>query len=133
MTRLEQWLRRNFAHKEIGWQEIDEKFTRYTLLKTRWLTVYLHQLDAAIAHPSCHDHPWSFWAFILRGGYWESHDGRPFVWRGVGSVLYRHARFTHNVVTPRGVTNWSVCVVSQKIRDWGFKCCRVGSQAPLEG
>ena len=38
---LEPWLRRCVTHKELGWKEIGEKFTRFVLLKTRWLSVYL--------------------------------------------------------------------------------------------
>lgn len=123
MNLVERLLRRWLPHKEIGWTEIGEKFTRYTVFKTRWLTVYLHQLDAPVPHPLCHHHPWHFWAFILCGGYWETHDGRPEVWRSVGSVLYRTARFTHNVHTRPGRTNWSLCVMSGKKREWGFQAC----------
>jgi hypothetical protein len=122
MSWWERLLRRWFKHKEIGWTEIGETFTRFTLLKTPLFTVYLHKLDAPKLHPECHDHPWHFWAFILAGGYEECTD-RGVMWRGPGSVLYRPAAFTHNVVT-RG-TGWSVIVASRKVRQWGFRPCGV--------
>jgi hypothetical protein len=112
---VERFLRRWFQHRELGWEEIGETFTRFTLLKTPFFTVYLHKLDAPELHPECHDHPWHFWTCILAGGYWE-HTDRGVVWRGPGSVLYRPATFTHNVVT-RGV-GWSVILASKKVRDW---------------
>lgn len=46
---FEKTLRRFLPHKEIGWQDIGEVFYRYQLLKTKWVNVYLHQLDAEMA------------------------------------------------------------------------------------
>lgn len=117
MTRLLRWL---LPHKDIGWAEIGEEFTRFTLAKTRWGNVYLHRLKALQQHPDCHDHPWTFWAVLLKGGYWELHEG-VWAWRRPGSVLYRPATYTHNVVT-EGVS-WSVIFTTPKLRDWGFKTC----------
>ena len=122
-ARLEGFLKRHFDWKEIGWHEIGETFCRYTLFECRWFKVYLHQLHAPFPHAKCHHHPWHFWAVLLWGGYWESVDGEAFVWRHPGSVLYRTARFSHNVVTPAGRTNWSVCLVSRRHRKWGFVEC----------
>jgi hypothetical protein len=118
---LRKWCPR---YKHIGWREIGEKFTRYTLFECQFFTVYLHKLTAPTPHAKCHNHPWNFWAVLLWGGYWESVDGGPFFWRHPLSVLYRPARFTHNVITPPGKTNWSICIMSPKKREWGFKACR---------
>jgi hypothetical protein len=115
-------LRRIFPHKEIGWKEINEKFTRYTLLKTRWFNVYLHELDAQEWHPQCHDHPWSFLTLLLWNGYFEQ-VGDKFYRRRAGSILYRPANFSHNVTTPYG-KSWSIVITSRKTRDWGFVDCR---------
>lgn len=51
MGRFETFCRRNFPLKEIGWEAIGERFTRYAVLKTGWLNVYLHQLSAPNWHP----------------------------------------------------------------------------------
>lgn len=112
-------LRRVLPHKEIGWSEIGETFTRFTLVKTRWLTVFLHRLDAPNAHPQCHDHPWPFMTLILRGGYDEFHGG-VWIWRKPGSILYRPAEFSHNVRTG-SVVAWSMVIVGAKRREWGFQ------------
>jgi hypothetical protein len=117
---FERWLRRVFTFKEIGWTEIGEAFTRFTILKTRWFAVYLHKLNAPVWHQKCHDHPWHFWTLILIGGYWES-SREGLKWRGPCTILYRTAKFSHNVVT-RG-TGWSIILTSHKKRDWGFMKC----------
>lgn len=107
-------------YKEIGWHDIGETFYRFQLLKTRWFNIYLHWLDAPNEHPQCHDHPWDFWAIILKGGYYEFNNG---VWtfRKPGSFLYRPATFAHNVVTPK--PNWSIIFTSAKKREWSMISC----------
>lgn len=118
---MEQWLRRTFRYKEIGWADIGERFTRYALLKTPWFNVYLHQLSAPNWHPQCHDHPWGFVAILLRKGYLERTGEGDFKRRPC-SILFRPATFVHNVITPYG-TSWSVIFTGPKSRDWGFKPC----------
>lgn len=120
-ARLEGWLRRHLRHKEIGWSEIGEKFTRYQLVKTRWFNIYLHQLMAPNWHPECHDHPWGFIAILLKNGYVERVGDKDYH-RRPGSILFRPATFTHNVITPFG-ESWSVIFTTAKSRDWGFKPC----------
>lgn len=110
-----------FPHKEIGWKEINEEFTRYTLLGTPWLTVYLHRLNAPEWHPECHDHPWSFVAILLWRGYLERIDGKNYR-RRPGMVLWRPAESVHNVITPYG-TSWSMIFTGPKRRQWGFVKC----------
>jgi len=118
---FESLLRRYVPYKEIGWTEIGEKFTRYQLLKTRWLNVYLHQLYAPNWHPECHDHPWGFLAILLRRGYTERIGTKDYR-RRPGSLLWRPATFAHNVITPYG-TSWSIIFAGPKSREWGFKPC----------
>jgi hypothetical protein len=118
---IEQILRRVFSHKEIGWKDIGEEFTRYILLKTPWFNVYLHQLSAPQWHPECHDHPWSFVAILLRRGYLEQ-VGASITRRRPGTILYRPAEFSHNVTTPFG-TSWSVIFTGPKSRQWAFLRC----------
>jgi len=124
---LEPKLRRWLSYKEIGWNEIGEKFTRFTILKTPWFNVYLHKLEAKVKHPHCHDHPWHFWAVVLSGGYYE-YTEKGVAWRGPGSVLYRPATFAHNVVTP-GV-NWSLVITSGRVRPWKFLDCEEDANEP---
>jgi hypothetical protein len=120
---FERLLRNLLPYKEIGWESIGEQFTRFQVLRTRWLNVYLHKLDAPAWHPQCHDHPWTFLAVVLMGGYLEATPDRKRKWRPPGSVLWRPATFSHNVVT-RGVS-WSIIVTGPRTRKWGFLNCGV--------
>jgi hypothetical protein len=121
MKRLILKLLYKIPHQDMGWEEIQEKFTRFTLLSNRFFTVHLHRLEAPQWHPDCHDHPWSFVTLILRGGY-EEQVGDKVYWRRPGTVLYRPAEFSHNVRT-RGVA-WSLIVRGRQRREWGFQTCR---------
>jgi hypothetical protein len=103
--------------REIGWKELEEHFTRYTLCKTPWFRIYLHRLNAPIWHAMAHDHPWSFITLILKTGYWES-TPKGIFFRSPGTILYRPASFAHNVVTLG--TAWSLVFAGRKKRDWGF-------------
>jgi hypothetical protein len=118
---IEKLLRKYCPHKEIGWKEIGEEFTRFQLFKSSWLNVYLHKLNAPNWHPECHDHPWGFVAVLLVNGYLER-VGYEYHPRPVGSILWRPATFAHNVITPYG-TSWSIIFAGPKSRDWGFKPC----------
>lgn len=118
---MEALLKKHFPHKEIGWAAIGEKFTRYQLVKTRWFNVYLHQLWAPKWHPKCHNHPWSFVTVLLKGGYMEQ-EGKCTRWRRPGTILYRSAKHTHNVITI-GNVSWSLIFTGPKKHDWGFKPC----------
>lgn len=113
-------LLRYLPHKDIGWKEIGEKFTRYTLANTRWFRVYLHQLDAPEWHPQCHSHPWDFVALLLWRGYYEQIEGKVHR-RRPGSILWRPAETIHNVVT-KG-TSWSLIVTGPKRREWSLLTC----------
>ncbi len=122
MSKIESWLRRHFRHKELGWADIGEVFTRFTVLRTPFFSVYLHKLDAPVPHPHCHDHPWHFWTLILAGGYHEwAGKGVSYKFRGPGTILYRTAKFSHIVVT--NGAGWSLIVASPKVRSWGFLVC----------
>jgi hypothetical protein len=118
---LERILRRLFKHKEIGWHDLGEWFIRYTVFSCRHFTIYLHQLDAPAWHPECHDHPWSFLTVLLSGGYLEQVGGRKYR-RLPGEILFRPAKFSHNVITPYG-TSWSLVITGPKKRQWGFQKC----------
>lgn len=121
MSKFELFLRRRFQFKEIGWTEIGEEFTRFSLWRTKWFNVYLHRLNAPAWHPECHDHPWGFIAILVKNGYLER-VGKKDHHRRVGSILFRPAEFTHNVITPYG-TSWSIILTTPKSRDWGFRPC----------
>lgn len=130
-----------FPYKEIGWQDIDEVFFRWVLVSTPWFKVVLHRLDSERWHSQCHDHPWDFWAFIIKSGYLEILDpkqnvggrgrcigtipgsGNKMYFRPAGSLLYRPAETKHNVLTKQGRPSWSIVIMKPKRRNWGFMEC----------
>lgn len=122
MSLIERVLRAIVPHKEIGWKEINEEFTRFTLLKTPWFRIFLHKLNAPQWHPECHDHPWSFVAILLKSGYDEMLENGRIYHRRPGMILHRPAEFIHNVITPYG-TSWSIIFAGSHNRDWGFHQC----------
>ena len=119
---VEKMLRRVLPYKEIGWVDIGEVFFRYQIAKTAWFNIYLHQLDAPQWHPvGCHDHPWWFITFLLKGGYLE-YNGKTLKRRYAGQILYRAADYHHDVTTPYG-RSWSLIITGPKSRNWGFLRC----------
>lgn len=111
-----------FPHEDLGWKEHHETFIRYTLLKTPWFRVYLHNLIAPAVHPECHNHPWSFVAVLLKGGYWEYTTETSWIFRSPGNVLFRPASWTHTVWT-EDAGMWSLVFTGPKRHEWGFKEC----------
>lgn len=112
-----------FPHEDLGWKEINETFIRYTLLKTPWFRVYVHNLIAPEVSTACHSHPWSFVAIILKGGYMEYTEETNWQIRMPGDVLFRPASWTHNVSTSQQGM-WSLVFTGPKRHEWGFKDCR---------
>lgn len=44
---------------------------RFRIIKTPFFGVYLHDLNLPDTDRDPHDHPWTFWSFVLSGGYEE--------------------------------------------------------------
>lgn len=132
--------------KDVGDGRGSVFFNRYSVLKTRWFSVYLHQFFRSDGERCLHDHPWAFTSIILRGGYWEEmfppwmttqtrysekirDDLLPEAsragmidrhWRRPGSILWRTAKTSHRIVMEPGTRPWSLVIVGRKVRDWGF-------------
>jgi hypothetical protein len=119
---FERFLRWWFNHKELGWTEHGEIFTRYELFRCRWFKIYLHQLFAPDFLPTSHDHPWDFITILLKGGYWEQLECGKVHWRWPGSILKRSAETKHNIKT--NGWSWSLVFSTPKRRGWSFGHCR---------
>lgn len=99
--------------------------TRYFLLQTARLGIYLHRLHVSDEDRALHDHPWAFVSILLSGGYWEhvpAAGGDPTAtrryWRRRFSVLYRPARWAHRLELVR--PTWTLVVRFRRERMWGF-------------
>ena len=66
-----------------------------------------------------HDHPWSYFTLILRGGYWEYTPKGKF-WRGPGHFRVSSAKSLHRIEVESGITAWTMFIPFVKKREWGF-------------
>ena len=109
-----------------GRQDGNPYLSRYWLLghrTSRWALMLhnMHRPDDDACH---HDHPWSFWTLILKGGYIEEITGDDgLVWQTSnrpGRLLYRPATHTHRISKlPKG-SCWTLVLRFKKERSWGF-------------
>lgn len=115
---LTKLLRAIFPNEDLGWKEIGETFVRYTLMKTPWFRLYLHEVRAFNPHPHYHTHPWNFYTFILYGGYYEKTPTTDWTDIKTGTLHYHPHDFAHNVIT--GAVSWSLVLTGPKKWEWGF-------------
>jgi len=90
---------------------------RYFLLRSPWISVFVHHLIQSDDERALHDHPWSFITILLSGGYWE-HTISERLWRRRFSVLYRPAEWQHRLELERPV--WTLLIKFRTRRLWGF-------------
>lgn len=72
MNWLERLLARLFEHFDIvkNIDGVDSVYLRrFYLFKSKRFNVFLHHIMRSDDDPDPHDHPWQFWALILKGGY----------------------------------------------------------------
>jgi hypothetical protein len=92
--------------------------TRRVLLKTRWLSIYLHKFWRGDHDRCLHNHPWLFAAsFVVRGSYTEQRLGKkPRLVRWFNWIT---AKDYHRIAELHGEV-WSVFVGGPRKQDWGF-------------
>jgi len=91
---------------------------RIYLVRTRWVSVFLHQFLAP--DNRLHDHPWHWISFMLAGGYLEKTLDGVVHARGPGALAFRRAGELHQVVyvEPFGGT-WTLFIHGPRHRVWG--------------
>lgn len=110
----------------------DVYLRRWYLLETPWFGLKLHHILRPDADRALHDHPWSFVALILRGGYTEETAD---VERGVSwdgslwqverpthrpwSLNVKRATDLHRIHVLHGDC-WTLVLNGPKRRKWGF-------------
>lgn len=74
---------------------------RWHIVRTRWLSIYLHKFVRDDDDRAMHDHPWPSVSIVLSGGYYDVHPGPDGTeqrrWYGPGSVIFRRATSRHRV------------------------------------
>ncbi len=105
----------------IGRTDIGDYMHRW-VIETPFGALRLHHILRSDEARGLHDHPWSFWTFLLTGGYTEvtrpagglerCQDCRRFSFRFVP------AETAHRLILTRPV--WTLVLTGPKVRDWGF-------------
>jgi hypothetical protein len=101
---------------------------RYYLVRTPWLSIYLHRLLGPDASQDLHNHPWS-WSrsLVLSGGYLEAiqapagawMDPQYYAWFGPGDVNVINRKF-HRIADVRDNT-WTLLLAGRRAYSWGFR------------
>lgn len=108
----------------IGRQD-NPMMKRWRLIQTPLFGLYVHFIYREDLDPIPHDHPWTFWRMVLRGGYDEIyHDDPASPGEQTRFILpWRPNRFptsaAHRIVFVRPGTV-SLVLVGRKRRTWGF-------------
>ena len=79
--------------------------------------IFLHQFMQS-DEPVFHDHPWSYFTIILKGGYWE-HTPEGKFWRGPGHFRFNRVGY-HWIECPEPGKTWTLFFRGKKNREWGF-------------
>lgn len=101
--------------------------TPYLIRWSLWLpfgwSIKLHKILLPDHDRCAHDHPWSFFRMVLRGGYWETQGTSneevyiaPFrpMWHPAWSG------FRHRITMINGPASWSLVITGPKMFAWGF-------------
>lgn len=94
---------------------------RYSLLRSRWLTIYLHRFVGRDQGLELHDHPWSALSLVLAGKYRERRLTKKLevVERNVRWWNLVRANKFHMIVEAAPET-WTLFIHGPKRKRWGF-------------
>lgn len=100
---------------------------RLRLVQTPWFGVYLHWIRTPDPDLDPHDHPWTFWSFVVRGAYEEMKWPFPSVsmqqrqpWRYRRWSRHRMDKFSAHYITAVEPNTVTLVVVGPRTRNWGF-------------
>ena len=69
---------------------------KFYLFHTKWLSIAIHQIWSS-GPELFHNHPWSSFTWVLRGGYHEHSISGYSEWRDRGYVCYRNVSVFHRL------------------------------------
>ena len=125
---LEKLGRRRIVMDRVNDEPYLERY--YLFLKDRKqfpFNIFLHKFLKSDPD-DLHDHPWSYFTVILKGGYWEWQpvysNGVKITevakWRGPGHFRLSSADSFHRIELDPGVECWTLFMPGPQQRDWGF-------------
>lgn len=96
---------------------------RLRIIQTPWFGIYLHETSNPDVDPHLHDHPWTFWSLVLKGGYTEAHysHGRRTVnvWRRWSIHRMKLGDF-HKITHLLRKPTWTLLLTGPRRKEWGF-------------
>jgi hypothetical protein len=96
---------------------------RLRIIQTPFFGIMLHKFTGPDAEPYLHDHPWSFFSIVLRGGYREmrrnnhTYTADPKRVRFFNFMSKHDAHFIYQL--DRNPT-WTLVIHGRRRRTWGF-------------
>lgn len=120
------------ARKKLTRKDGRVYLNRWGIEWKRFGGIFLHKMEAPDPGEDMHDHPWTFWSLILRGGYREdvAHAGS-IHWNDVRhkwlSIHRMRKSQCHQIMALNKTTSWSLVVHGPIRHDrdhldspWGF-------------
>lgn len=106
-----------------------------------WIALRVHHIRSSDQGELFHDHPWPFFSWIMRGGYFERtpftghwrgtpptamgrHEPYIEAWRGSGALLFRRASAWHRLHLPGWLLPdgaWTLVLTLPLRQSWGFR------------
>ena len=129
-------IQKNIIKKKIIKTDDNEDYLiRYTLFNCKHFSIKIHKILKS--DDMClHDHPWKFYSFIIKGGYWEytplvnqhktdvsnTYNGvdSQKKWYGQFSFLVRPAHWIHRLEIPENSYVLTFVITLKKTKNWGF-------------
>jgi hypothetical protein len=115
-----------FLVKEIRSKQGELHFRRWRFFDSPWFGIYLHYIAKADEDKHPHDHPWSFFGIILKGGYIEEF----FNWKTwpisktndnfAIKMFFRHASGEYHKIAKIIQPTWTLIFHGPKKETWGY-------------
>ena len=98
----------------------------YLLFKERRnfpINIFIHKIIKS-DEEDLHDHPWPFWSFIIRGGYYEttltSKQEKTTTWYPPGSWIKVKSNHLHRIQLKSNSPCWTLFIPFRREKKWGF-------------
>lgn len=106
-------------------EPLENYLTRLRIIQTPWFGIYLHRIDTPDSRPTLHDHPWSFLAIVLRGGYQERVPAvgpeRDTAQHTVRRFNFKRATDLHFISRLLRAPTWTLVLTGRRKRVWGYR------------
>lgn len=94
--------------------------TRWRLVQTPWVALYLHRFDRPDSRPTLHDHPWPFASLVVWGKGYVEISGLEKHRRVVRFLNLKRATDVHYIESLLRPVVWTLVLVGRRRRSWGY-------------